>query len=72
MDDPLIGQLLNTPCNGEQARVFAAAKSEIEKLRASLGAIHHRVCHGGSTHGLGEAIAAECESAVPALKSLRR
>ncbi len=71
MDDPLIKQLLDTPCNGDQARVFPAAKSEIEKLRASIGAIHHRVCHGASTHGMGEAIATECESVVPGLRRLR-
>jgi hypothetical protein len=72
MSDTLIQQLLDTPRDDEQARVFAAAKSEIEKLRASISAIHHRVCHGASTHGMGEAIAAECEAAVPALRSMRR
>ena len=38
MSDPIISMLLETPCNSDQARVFAAAKSEIERLRASLRA----------------------------------
>lgn len=36
MSDNVISLLLDTPCNSEQARVFAAAKAEIERLRAEV------------------------------------
>ncbi len=36
MSDYVLSMLLNTPCNGEQARVLLEAKMEIERLRAEL------------------------------------
>lgn len=42
------------------------------KWRASLGAIHHYVFHrAGVGADVAEAIASECEHAVPALRALR-
>lgn len=47
------------------------AGAHAQSLRLALAAIHHRVCHGSSTHGMGEAIAIECETALPALRTQR-
>lgn len=47
------------------------AGAHAHKLRVSLAAIHHRVCHGESTFGICETIASECEAALPALRALR-
>jgi len=53
------------------AMLLDQTAAEIGRLRASLAAIHARVCHGAATYGMGESIASECEHAIPALKALR-
>ena len=42
MSNDVISMLLNTPCNGDQARVFAAAKAEIERLNEALKTAQYR------------------------------
>ena len=55
MSDNVISLLLNTPCNGEQARVFAAAKTEIDRLnmqRLELQAERERLLESLARAGL--------------------
>ena len=55
MSDNVISLLLNTPCNGEQARVFAAAKTEIDRLnmqRRELQAERERLLESLARAGL--------------------